>query len=206
MLPISLVPTFVPINLFEMKQLIFTLIGSLILLSCGGGEDKSEETEKNKEKAAQIKDDANSNKKEFIANAESSIQIEGMVCEHACVSSVKKNILAMEGVSGIEMDFVKDRKINSCIVKYDNSLVSEEDFVKKINEINDGAYKVVVEDSKTNDEPKIKELKTEKKSKLKNNDVSEFLDLDNSIQASGSNMGDSFFSFPSLFDFFTFGF
>jgi copper chaperone CopZ len=184
-----------------MKHLFVIALSSFVLFSCGGGEEKTDETEKNKEKAAQVEGTSEEVKKEIVANAETTINIDGMVCEHACVSSVKKNILAMEGVSDIIIDFDKERKVNSCTVKFDDGLVSEEDFVNKINEINDGAYKVV-----DGEEPILKEQKTKKKNDEENNDVSQFLDLDGSINASGSSIGDSFFTFPSLFDLFTFGF
>lgn len=186
-----------------MKRLVFITLSSFVLFACGGGEEKSEETEKNKEKAAQVESSEKEEKKEIVANAESKLNIDGMVCEHACVSSVKKSILAMEGVSGIEIDFVKDRKVNSCKVKYDNTLVSEEDFINKINEINDGAYKVV--DGEV-EEPAIETPKKNKKSET--TEVSSLFDYEgsSSFSVSGSSsMGDSFFSFSSLFDFFTFG-
>ncbi|MCB0479155.1 MAG: heavy-metal-associated domain-containing protein [Crocinitomicaceae bacterium] len=186
-----------------MKKLVFITLSSFVLFACGGGEEKSEETEKNKDKAAEVKTPEQENKKEIVANAETTIQIDGMVCEHACVSSVKKNILAMEGVEGIEIDFVKDRKINSCKVKFDNTMVSEQDFINKINEINDGAYKAVegeevpAEENTDHTQNKMKDIDT---------DVSEFFDLKGSFEVSSSDIGTSFFSLPSLFDIFTFGF
>ena len=183
-----------------MKQVFIIALSSVVLFSCGGGGEKPEESKENKEKAAQTETPA---KKEIIANAETTIQIDGMICEHACVSSVKKNILAMEGVTGIEVDFEKDRKVNSCTVKFDDQMLSEADFVNKINEINDGAYKVVQGSNKSI----IKEEKTMKKSEEENVEISDvFKSVGGTINASNPGTGDSFFSFPSLFDIFTFGF
>lgn len=187
-----------------MKQLIFIALASFTLFSCGGGEDKTEETDKNKDKAAQNEEVNAEEKKEVIANAETTLNIDGMVCEHNCVASVKKNIMAMEGVSDIIINFEKGRDVNSCVVKFDDQLISEEDMISKINEINDKAYKVV--DGEV-EEPVIKEQKTKKNNTTDSkDDVSQFFELDKSFKASGSNVGDSFFSFPSLFDIFTFGF
>ena len=185
-----------------MKHLFIIALSSLVLFSCGGGEEKSDETEKNKEKAAQTE---TPEKKEIVANAETTIQIDGMVCEHACVSSVKKNILAMEGVTGIEIDFEKDRKVNSCKVMFDDKMLSQQDFINKINEINDGAYKVV-----EGEEAPVKvEEKTMKKSETKEEvEISSIFKVgrSSSFNVSTSDVTESFFSFSSFFDFFTFGF
>ncbi|MEZ4938401.1 MAG: heavy-metal-associated domain-containing protein [Crocinitomicaceae bacterium] len=188
-----------------MKKLIFITLSSFVLFACGGGEEKSEETEKNKDKAAEVKTPEQDVKKEVVANAETTIQIDGMVCEHACVSSVKKNILAMEGVEGIEIDFEKDRKINSCKVKFDNTMVSEQDFINKINEINDGAYKAV-EGEVAPIEENNSDHSENKQIDNVDADVSDLFNFKGSFEVSETGLGSSFFSIPSLFDIFTFGF
>lgn len=45
--------------------------------------------------------------------------IEGMMCEIGCAAKIKKELLELEGVSSVIIDFDKSRDTNFAIVEYD---------------------------------------------------------------------------------------
>lgn len=66
------------------------------------------------------------------------MDIEGMVCEMGCVSSIKKELKNLEGVHQYSIDFEN----SSAKVEFHSDKISKEDVVKSIETLNDGMYKV----------------------------------------------------------------
>jgi copper chaperone CopZ len=66
------------------------------------------------------------------------LEIEGMMCEIGCVSKVKKELLELEGVSNVFMDFDSDRETNFANVEYDIKKVSLFSIYNSVNIIADG--------------------------------------------------------------------
>lgn len=70
------------------------------------------------------------------------IVIEGMSCERACVSSINKTVVAMNGTSNINIHFNASNTTDTCYVDYDENVVSPNDLVEAIQKCNGGVYTV----------------------------------------------------------------
>ena len=66
------------------------------------------------------------------------LEIEGMMCEIGCVAKVKKELLELEGVSNVVMDFDSDRETNFANVEFDINSVSLFSIYNSVNSIADG--------------------------------------------------------------------
>ncbi len=121
-------------------NLSLILLTTLLLFSCGEeikvedkkGDDKKEET-------SQKKSSTNS---QINANSLVYISISGIVNEVKCVSSIKKLLSAMVGVTEIELNFNAQNNINHAMIKYDNHVINDQQMVIAIEKLNNGAYKV----------------------------------------------------------------
>jgi len=116
------------------------IIAALILSSCSGNTD-------------QVTTNAQSSidKDILVTNTEvegtarkntAAIVIEGMSCEMACVSSVNKTVIALEGTSNINIHFDADQKTDTCFVDYDETVISPNELIGAIQNCNGGAYAV----------------------------------------------------------------
>lgn len=76
-------------------------------------------------------------------NATSTFSIKGMTCEIGCVRTVKSHLSKMNGVLDIEMNFDTSRTIDFSVVKFDQSLVSENEMKTEIESIANGIYTVI---------------------------------------------------------------
>jgi copper chaperone CopZ len=116
------------------------LLAILLLSSCG-------EEKKVADKKGDYKKDENSQKissinSEINANSLAHIRISGMVNEVKCVSSIKKLLSAMVGVTEIELNFNEQNHINHAMIKYDSNVINDQQMVNAIEKLNNGAYKV----------------------------------------------------------------
>ncbi len=90
---------------------------------------------------------------EYITNAEATqsvvtLEIEGMMCEHGCVASIKQKVSALAGVSSVEINFDEDL----ATVTFDPAKISEKEIITEIQRINDDQYtvkKATVEQAKS---------------------------------------------------------
>jgi copper chaperone CopZ len=71
------------------------------------------------------------------------LAVEGMMCAHACGGKIQQELRKMPGITGTELDFIEDRKVNVVHVQFDPSLTDEQKMIAKVNEIVDGKYTVV---------------------------------------------------------------
>lgn len=119
-----------------LKTIIFVCFSVLLIGACN--------TEKSERPLPPI---------EYISSADASeskatLQIEGMMCEHGCVASIKQKVSALAGVNSIEINFEEDL----ATVTFDPSKISEKEIITEIQRINDEQYtvtKATVEQSKT---------------------------------------------------------
>lgn len=80
--------------------------------------------------------------------SKATLEIEGMMCEHSCVASIKQKVSALAGVSAIDIDFEKDL----VTVIFDPAKISEKEIISEIQHMNDEQYtvtKATVEQAKS---------------------------------------------------------
>lgn len=66
------------------------------------------------------------------------MEVKGMVCEMGCVSSIKKELKGLEGISNYSIDF----ESGTAKVEFYNTKISKEEVVRSIESLNEGMYKV----------------------------------------------------------------
>ncbi|MBX7093663.1 MAG: hypothetical protein K1X56_02995 [Flavobacteriales bacterium] len=129
-----------------MKKSISTLFfaATLFFISCGGAETKpeTENTDSTEETSAAPKAPVNP---DMIAD----LGISGMSCEINCVGAVRKTLMKMEGVASFEMDFNAENDVNHAIVKFDSKVVSRDEMISAVEEVNEHAYTVESSEEKT---------------------------------------------------------
>jgi hypothetical protein len=86
------------------------LLSTLLLSSCG--EEKKEDDKKGDDKKEETSQKKSSINSEINANSLADISISGIVNEVKCVSSIKKLLSAMVGVTEIELNFNAQNNIN----------------------------------------------------------------------------------------------
>lgn len=75
--------------------------------------------------------------KDPVANTESTIAIEGMMCEKGCKSTIQSHLREMNGVINADVDYEGKK----AMVSYDNRIISSNEMVDMINTLADGIYK-----------------------------------------------------------------
>jgi len=82
------------------------------------------------------------------SESKATLEIEGMMCEHGCVASIKQKVSALAGVSAIDIDFEEDL----ATVSFDPAKISEKEIISEIQRMNDEQYtvtKATVEQAKS---------------------------------------------------------
>jgi copper chaperone CopZ len=70
------------------------------------------------------------------------IAVDGMMCEVACGSKIRKELLELEGVANADIDFTADRALNYAEVEYDPQRLQPQDLAGQIAAIAGGIYQV----------------------------------------------------------------
>ena len=70
--------------------------------------------------------------------SEVKLGIEGMMCVKGCAAKIKKELLEIEGVSSVRIDFEDERKINYAIVDFNTKTTEIDALYKQVNNIADG--------------------------------------------------------------------
>ncbi len=96
---------------------------------------------------------------EVFADKIMSVEVEGMVCEHACGGSIRKGLKETGAVARVEIDFEDDRDMDIAKVRYNSAAISEGKIISIIKGLNDGQFTVgetsvetITNEVKTNDE------------------------------------------------------
>lgn len=70
--------------------------------------------------------------------SEVKLSIEGMMCIKGCASKIKKELLEVEGVSSVRIDFEDERKINYAIVDINTKTTDIDALYQQVDNIADG--------------------------------------------------------------------
>jgi len=76
------------------------------------------------------------------ANKTISLNIEGMVCEMGCGSSIRKALKDTKAVDRCSFDFKDERKVNVATISFDSTAISQDKIVSIISSLNDKQFKV----------------------------------------------------------------
>ncbi len=70
------------------------------------------------------------------------LSIEGMGCEMACGSAIKKALNGLDGVIITEINYEGDRDVNFAVVEFDESKLGSEHLADAVNNLRKGHYSV----------------------------------------------------------------
>ena len=113
-----------------MKKIVFVLTTGILLSACSS--EKHEETvEKTNVETAKV---------EVNPNQLLTMEIDGMVCQMGCGGSIRKGLKETNGVASVEFEFEEERKTNVAKIAYDKSIVSSEDLIKVVSNLNEGQF------------------------------------------------------------------
>lgn len=70
------------------------------------------------------------------------LSIEGMGCEMACGSAIKKALSGLDGVIATEIHFDADNETDFAVVEFDDTKVSGDQMVAAVSELRKGLYSV----------------------------------------------------------------
>ncbi|MBL1279530.1 MAG: heavy-metal-associated domain-containing protein [Fluviicola sp.] len=123
-----------------MQKIVFIVFLSSLLLAC----------QSEKERIADEHTVVDTDQSEaVIPNQVATMEIDGMACVMSCGSSIKKELKKTNGVSSVEFDFETGRETNIATISYNDELISEEEIVRLISEINDQQFTVGETSSKS---------------------------------------------------------
>lgn len=114
-----------------MKMLIFVLSTSLLISACSDEKIVEQTPVVTKEKIVEVH-----------PNQILTMEIDGMVCQMGCGGSIRKGLKETKGVSSVEFDFQEERKTNVAKVAYDKSIVSSEELIQIVSNLNEGQFLV----------------------------------------------------------------
>ncbi|MCB9256130.1 MAG: heavy-metal-associated domain-containing protein [Chitinophagales bacterium] len=77
---------------------------------------------------------------DVVADSESKLALEGMVCSMGCVSAIQNELRSTNGVAFAEVNYEE----SFATIKYDSKLVSEAELIAAIEGIGDHSYKAWV--------------------------------------------------------------
>ena len=76
------------------------------------------------------------------ANRLLTMEVEGMVCKMGCGGSIRKSLNATHGVAEVKFDFEEDRVIDVATISFDKNIVTVDEMIKIVSEMNDGQFRV----------------------------------------------------------------
>ncbi len=160
-----------------MKKFIFVASLGVILSACST-DVAPENTPETEEIAAA----------EVHPNQVLTMEIDGMVCQMGCGGSIRKGLKGTNGVASVEFDFEEERKTNIAKIAFDKSIVTSEELIKVVADLNDGQFLV----GTVSFEDVAVSVKSNKTKKLKDGDNSSKVDVSSST-----------IKFPNLLDVFS---
>lgn len=133
-----------------LKKIAIASFAAVVMIACSG--------KKAERPLPEIEYTINADANESVAT----LEIEGMMCEHGCVATIKQKVGALAGVNSIEIDFEQDL----ATVSFDPAKISEKEIISEIQRINDEQYTVTkAKVEQANTASKATSLKDEKESK-----------------------------------------
>lgn len=116
-----------------MKKFVGWIVLTSLLFACGQPEKQVEVAKKVEKQEATVK---------VNVNKTISLNIEGMVCEMGCGSSIRKALKDTKAVDRCSFDFKDERKVNVATIAFDSTAISQDKIVSIISTINDKQFKV----------------------------------------------------------------
>lgn len=115
------------------KKLSLIAVAALVLASC-----KDTAKDGNIETNDQLVTDSAQVKETAVNTETATFKIDGMTCPEGCAKTIESKLSGMEGVQDAKVDF--DSKMAT--ISFDPAKQTAESFVKTVEKIADGAYKV----------------------------------------------------------------
>ncbi|MBI49581.1 MAG: hypothetical protein CL850_04770 [Crocinitomicaceae bacterium] len=84
------------------------------------------------------------------------LEVQGMMCEVGCAAKVKKELLELDGVASVIIDFDSKRENDFAIIEYDKNLIKPELLALTVSGIADGKLYGVPSLEITNFSPETK--------------------------------------------------
>ncbi len=106
---------------------VLILIALISVAACGNDASNNDEVAQQAEKVE---------KAPVVANATSTLDVEGMTCEMGCKAAIEKHLNNTRGVAKCEVDF--DNAL--AVVEYDNTQITEDEIIAEIGSIANEAY------------------------------------------------------------------
>lgn len=78
-----------------------------------------------------------------ISNKTITVEIEGMVCQKGCGSSIRKELKKMDGVSNVSFNYSDSTKTDDVIIDFDENKTSKKEIIKVIESTNKGQFKTI---------------------------------------------------------------
>ena len=104
-----------------------------VFVACGQQEKQIEVAKKADKKEIPVK---------VNVNKTISLNIEGMVCEMGCGSSIRKALKDTKAVDRCSFDFKDERKVNVATISFDSTAINKDKIVSIISTLNDKQFKV----------------------------------------------------------------
>ncbi|MCH2228987.1 MAG: hypothetical protein MK105_01490 [Crocinitomicaceae bacterium] len=116
-----------------MKNFMFVFAVAIVFTACSDKNKvvESSTTEVNVEKKIPVN-----------ANRLLTMEVEGMVCKMGCGGSIRKSLNATHGVAEVKFDFEEDRVIDVATISFDKNIVTVDEMIKIVSEMNDGQFRV----------------------------------------------------------------
>ncbi len=116
-----------------MKNFMFVFAVALVFTACSDENKVAESstTEVNVEQKIAVN-----------ANRVLTMEVEGMVCKMGCGGSIRKGLNATDGVAEVKFDFEEDRAIDVATISFDKNIVTVDEMIKIVSEMNDGQFRV----------------------------------------------------------------
>ena len=89
--------------------------------------------------------DVSEEQTELVANETATFSVSGMVCKMGCGGSIKKALLATNKVTKVDVSFEEDQPENEISVHFNNTLLSTDDILAIIQELNDGQFSATLQ-------------------------------------------------------------
>lgn len=122
-------------------------------------------------------------------NRSLTVEIEGMVCEKGCGSSIRKALKETGAVGNCSFDFVDERPVNTAIIEFDKDKISADKIIGIITSINEKQFSVA----------KSSTAAMEVKMNIKESEISE----SKNVEVSKINVSETNFEMPNLLKLFS---
>lgn len=134
-----------------MRQLFFALsaITVISLQGCSGTETVQSEKVENVAVAEKV-----------LPNRMLTLEIEGMVCEKGCGSSIRKELKSTGAVANCSFDFEEERKANVAKIAFDKNKITADEIIKIVSSMNEKQFSVTKSETVQLEEAAVSEEAT----------------------------------------------